>query len=300
MASKLLTTMDTQPAELTGLGRPVIAGLIGRNIQLSRTPAMHEAEGYAQQLRLIYKLIDVDLLPDPNISFEQILQSLEIAGYSGLNVTFPFKKQAMAHLDTVSDTASTVGAVNTVILKDGKRSGHNTDYWGFRDSFTQDMVDVDLDCVLMIGAGGAGGAVATALLDIGVQKLILVDTNRAAAEDLRQRLGTRTNAIIQISDSVDEAVKEASGIVNTTPVGMSKLPGCPIPKSLLTSNHWVADIVYFPLETELLQAAREKGCKTLPGSGMAIFQSVRAFELFTGRPADPERMRTTFYSLGSK
>ena len=161
------------------------------------------------------------------------------------------------------------------------------------------MRGANLDCTVMIGAGGAGGAVATALLDLGVQKLILVDTNRTSAEDLLQRLQAHTNTVIQIYDDVDKAVKEASGIVNATPTGMSKLPGCPIRKSLLTPEHWVADIIYFPLETELLQAARKMGCKILPGSDMAIFQAVHAFELFTGRPADPERMRTTFSNLGS-
>ncbi len=299
MASELLTSTDTHQNEWTGLDRPVIAGLVGRGIQLSRTPAMHEDEGRSQHLRLIYKLIDVDLLPDPNIPFGQILRSLEIGGYSGLNVTYPFKKQAIEHLDTLSDAAKKVGAVNTIILKDGARNGHNTDYWGFRESFTRNMSGVNLDCTLMVGAGGAGAAVATALLDLGIRKLILIDTNRGAAEDLQQRLQIHSNTVIQIYDDIDEAAQEATGIVNATPIGMSKIPGCPIPVSLLTPEQWVADIIYFPLETELLQTARKIGCKILSGSDMAIFQAVRAFELFTGNPANSDRMRDTFRKLGS-
>ncbi len=299
MTSELLTSNGTQEGVSSALGHPVIVGLIGRGIQMSRTPAMHEAEGQAQNLRLIYNLIDVDLLPDSNISFEKILQSLEIAGYSGLNVTYPFKKEAMAFLDTVSDAAKAVNAVNTIILKNGKRSGYNTDYMGFRESFSRNMRGANLDCTLMIGAGGAGGAVATALLDLGVKKLILVDTNRASAEDLMLRLQSHSNADIQIYANVDEAIKEATGIVNATPIGMTKLPGCPIQKSLLTAKQWVADIVYFPLETELLKAAKTAGCKILPGTDMAIFQAVHAFELFTGRVANSERMRTTFRNLVS-
>ena len=87
---------------------------------------------------------------------------------------------------------------------------------------------------------------------------------------------------------------QADGIVNATPVGMEKLPGLPIPPEALAPRHWVADVVYFPLETALLRAARAKGCRVLPGSGMAIFQAVRAFGLFTGLTADPARMRATF------
>lgn len=272
----------------------VVAGLIGRGIQLSRTPAMHEAEGSAHGLRLVYQLIDADMLKNPDISFSDILQAAETMGFSGLNITFPFKKEAIPYLDKLSDAAQAIGAVNTIILKDGVRSGHNTDYWGFSESFRRGMAGADLGCALLIGAGGAGCAVANALLDQGVQHLQILDVNQNSAQDLTQKLKMRSDAKIEAVTDIEVAAKRANGIVNATPIGMAKLPGCPIPIGLISPDHWVADIIYFPLETELLKAAKRLGCRTLQGSGMAIFQAFRAFELFTGLEPDYQRMKATF------
>ncbi len=108
----------------------------------------------------------------------------------------------------------------------------------------------------------------------------------------KNRPGTETQAANDLAQLM--AADRPDGVVNATPVGMAKLPGTSIPTELLDPSLWVADIVYFPLETALLKAARETGCRVLPGSGMAVFQAVRAFQLFTGRPADPLRMKATF------
>jgi shikimate dehydrogenase len=122
---------------------------------------------------------------------------------------------------------------------------------------------------------------------------MIADTRPGAAEALAEAVGGPAEA----AEDVKEAVRIADGIVNATPVGMAKLPGTPIPPALLEPRHWVADIVYFPLETELLKVARDRGCRVLSGAGMAVFQAVRAFELFTGRTADADRMRQTFQRL---
>ncbi|MEC7764994.1 MAG: shikimate dehydrogenase [Pseudomonadota bacterium] len=267
--------------------RGVLVGLVGRGIQLSRTPAMHVAEGAALGLDYRYELIDPDAMTDAP-SLADILDRAQADGFAGLNVTFPFKRDVMALLDELSPAASKVGAVNTVVFADGKRRGHNTDFWGFAESLRRGLPDAGKDAVLLLGAGGAGGAVAHALREVGVRDLMIYDANADAAATLAASVAGEG-----ISD-LAAAAPRAQGIVNATPMGMAKLPGMAIPAPLIEPRHWVADIVYFPRETELLATARARGCRVLDGSGMAVFQAVRAFELFSGLVPDPNRMRATF------
>lgn len=273
----------------------VIVGLVGRGIGLSRSPRMHEAEGAHFGLRYVYRLLDTDLMGEPRPTLAEVLRAAEIAGFAGVNVTYPYKREAMAFLDELSGTARAAGAVNTVVLRGNKRFGHNTDCWGFRESFRRGMQDAPRDSVLLLGAGGAGGAVANALLDEGVGRLMIADVDRGVAAELRTRLAERAGPDqVELAEDVAAAMDAVDGIVNATPVGMAHMPGSPVPLDLLTSGLWVADIVYFPIETELLRAARERGCRVLPGAGMAVFQAVRAFELFTGLRPDHHRMKATF------
>lgn len=278
-----------------GRGNTVLAGLVGRGIQLSRTPAMHEAEGAALGLRYVYKLIDTELMDPQPPAIAEILRATEICGFAGLNITYPYKIDVIAHLDELSDAARTVGAVNTVVFREGKRFGHNTDVWGFGESFRRNMSDVARDRVFLIGAGGAGVAVAHALLQNKVGQLVICDKETDRAEALATRLNQRFgDGRATLDQDPTESGKRFDGIVNATPVGMKKLPGSPFPINELEASTWVADIVYFPIETELLRAARRIGCRTLSGSGMAVFQAVRAFELITGSTPDGERMKATF------
>ncbi|WP_198952379.1 shikimate dehydrogenase [Phaeobacter sp. 22II1-1F12B] len=267
-------------------------GLVGRGIRLSRTPAMHEAEADAQGLKCRYDLLDTEAGTDGSLA--EILDRAENAGYAGLNVTYPYKQDVIAHLHQLSDAAKRIGAVNTVVFRDGRRFGHNTDFWGFSESLRRGLSNANLDSVLLIGAGGAGAALGHALADLGVTRLMIADTRTEVAQALALGVGSVATAVSNLA----EAASACDGIVNATPVGMAKLPGTPIDAKLLSERHWVADIVYFPLETAFLKAARATGCRTLSGEGMAVFQAVRAFELFTGRPADPDRMRQTFRRLG--
>jgi shikimate dehydrogenase len=277
------------PARNTGMDSPrsVRVGLVGHGIQLSRTPAMHVAEGTALGLDYRYDVIDPETMPDqPTLA--TLLDRAEADGFAGLNVTFPYKREVIGLLDELSPAAEKVGAVNTVVFRDGLRRGHNTDFWGFAESLRQGLPGAALDRVLLLGAGGAGGAVAHALRDLGVRDLAIFDRDAEAANRLAAQVDGRP-----VTDPADAAVT-AQGIVNTTPMGMAKLPGTAIDPALLEPRHWVADIVYFPRETELLAKARARGCRVLDGSGMAVFQAVRAFELFSGLAPDPDRMRATF------
>ncbi|WP_152509989.1 MULTISPECIES: shikimate dehydrogenase [unclassified Labrenzia] len=274
----------------------VLAGLIGRGIARSRTPEMHMTEAAAQSLRGVYRIIDVDTLPEDEQNLKAIVHAAEVTGFNGLNVTYPFKMEVIPLLDQLSPNAAAVGSVNTIVFRDGKRIGHNTDLWGFAESFRQNMIGVSLKTVLLIGAGGAGVAVAHALADCGVQHLKIFDVDTVRVEQLaRQVRSNRQGLTVEPVTTLDAAsCANLSGIVNASPVGMAKTPGTPFPLALLKPDMWVADIVYFPLETELLAGARRLGCRVLPGSGMAVFQAVRAFELFTGRRADPVRMKAAF------
>lgn len=268
----------------------VLVGLLGSGIGASRTPRMHVAEGAALGIPFEYRLIDTDTAGAP-VALGRLLSDLEGLGYDGINVTYPYKQAVMAHLDSVAASAGDVGAVNTVLFRDGQRIGENTDYWGFRESLRRQMPGVRLGRVLLIGAGGAGGAVATALRDAGAERVLIHDSDAGRAAGLFDRLGA---GVAEVVTDLAAAAAEADGIVNATPVGMAKLPGLPLPAALVEQRHWVADIVYFPLETELLALARGLGCRLMPGSGMALYQAVRAFELFTGRAPDPARMWSAF------
>ncbi|MDZ5605392.1 shikimate dehydrogenase [Pseudomonas sp. RP23018S] len=276
----------------------VLAGLIGRGIQASRTPALHEREGDAQSLRYLYRLIDADRLQVPDSALPQLLEAAERTGFTGLNITFPFKQSILPLLDELSEEARGIGAVNTVVLRDGKRVGHNTDCLGFAEGFRRGLPNVSRRQVVQLGAGGAGSAVAHALLGEGVEQLLLFEVDAQRAQALIDNLSVRFGpGRAVLGEDLAQAVKVADGLVNTTPVGMAKLPGTPLPPALLHAGLWVAEIIYFPLETALLRHARALGCQTLDGGTMAVFQAVKAFELFSGRAADAARMQAHFAGL---
>lgn len=277
----------------------ILAGLIGAGIQASRTPAMHEHEGDAQGIRYLYRLIDLDQLGVTSEALPELLDAAQRLGFTGLNITFPCKQAIIPLLDELSPEARGIGAVNTVVFQDGKRIGHNTDCLGFAEGLRRGLPNVARERVVQMGAGGAGAAVAHALLQDGVQQLTIFDVDPARAAELAANLNASFGAgRAQAGSDLPAAIAEAQGLVNTTPVGMAKLPGLPLPAELLRADLWVAEIIYFPLETELLRAARALGCQTLDGGKMAVFQAVKAFELFTGRAADAERMMAHFASMG--
>jgi shikimate dehydrogenase len=277
--------------------RRVLVGLLGKGIQLSRTPAMHEAEGAAQGISYIYRLLDADRMG--NATLTEIVDFAERFGFNGLNITFPYKQDILPLLTDFSEAASSLGSVNTVVFRDGRRFGHNTDMWGFKESFRRGLPDAARGSVLLIGAGGAGAAVGHALFDSGAGELLIADADGDRAAALATRLAGhfgagRARAVTDIAG----AAATVDGIANATPVGMTKLPGIPLLPSLLRADCWVADVIYFPLETQLLAEARKRGCRTLSGEGMAVYQAVRAFELFTGIAPDVDRMKRAFAAHG--
>lgn len=278
----------------------VLLGLIGQDIQASRTPEMHMAEAEAQGLRLVYRLLDLTPLGLGPEALPDLLRAAELTGFSGLNITHPCKQRVLAHLDDLSEDARDLGAVNTVLFRAGRRIGHNTDWSGFAEAFRREMTGAPLDQVVQLGAGGAGAAVAYALLTLGAGELALLDVETARAEALAHTLCRRFGAgRARAGANHAAAIRAADGLVNATPVGMAAYPGLPLDAGLLRPDLWVADIIYFPLETELLRQARALGCRTLDGTGMAVGQAAAAFRLFTGREPDARRMALTFASMGA-
>ncbi|MDQ0717507.1 shikimate dehydrogenase [Streptomyces luteogriseus] len=270
-----------------------LVGLIGSGIGPSLSPALHEREADRQGLRLVYRLIDIDTLGVPPEAVGDLVRAARDLGFDGLNITHPCKQLVIERLDALAPQAEALGAVNTVVFEDGRAVGHNTDVTGFAASFARGLPDAPLERVVQLGAGGAGAAVAHATLTLGAGRVTVVDALPERAEALAGSLN-RTfgegRAAAAAPDRQAELLARADGIVHATPTGMAAHPGLPLPAELLHSGLWVAEVVYRPLETELLRTARALGCATLDGGGMAAFQAADAFRLFTGREPDAARM----------
>lgn len=274
--------------------KKILLGLIGAGIQRSLSPALHEEEGRHHGLRVHYQLIDVeapDILPD-------LMRAIRVIGFAGVNVTYPFKQAVLPLLDALSEEAEAIGAVNTVVREGKRLVGYNTDGSGWSWGFRRALPDADLSRVVLLGAGGAGSACADAVLRLGAQELAIVDQDAPRAAELAARLnrhfqGDRACAVREI----ERAMAGASGLIQATPVGMAGIPGVPLAEALLRPSLWVSEIVYVPLETPLLKAAKRIGCRTADGGHMNVGQATRGFKLFTGLEPDAARMDAHFRRL---
>lgn len=280
-----------------------LVGLIGSGIGPSFSPALHEREADRQGLRYLYRLIDIDTLGVPPRAVGDLVRSARDLGFDGLNITHPCKQLVIEHLDALAPQAEALGAVNTVVFEDGRAIGHNTDVTGFAASFARGLPDAPLERVVQLGAGGAGAAVAHAMLTLGAELVTVVDALSDRAVDLAASLNRHFGAgraVGTTPDALRTLIGHADGLVHATPTGMAAHPGLPLPAELLHSALWVAEVVYRPLETELLRTARALGCATLDGGGMAVFQAVDAFRLFTGREPDSTRMLADIAELAER
>jgi shikimate dehydrogenase len=274
-----------------------LVGLIGSDIGSSLSPPLHEREAGELGLRYEYRLIDIAELGVGAADVGDLVEGARRQGYTGLNITHPCKRAVVRHLDGLSPVAAQLGAVNTVVFADGRTTGHNTDGYGFAEGFVRNLSGASLREVVLVGAGGAGAAVARALLGLGVVRLTIVDVDPDRVGELAVALSAGHRVVPGAMDRLEEHVKAADGLVNATPVGMAGHPGVPVPPAFLHAGLWVADVVYRPLRTELLRAAGELGCRTLDGGGMVVFQAAEAIRLFTGREPDAERMYRHFLEL---
>lgn len=278
-------------------GARLLIGLLGSGIGRSLTPAMHEEEARHHGLTVYDQLIDlereqlgVEVLPS-------LLRAMRTIGFAGFNVTHPCKQAILPLLDDLSEDARAIGAVNTVVVRDGRLIGYNTDTSGWAWAFLRSLPGADLSHVVLLGAGGAGAAIAHALMRLGAAMLTIFDTEQTRAAALVARLNRIYDRRARCLTDLPAALQDARGLVHATPTGMDHSPGLPLPAALLRPELWVSEIVYFPLQTELLKAARAAGCAVLDGGGMAVGQAVDAFRLFTGREADATRVESHFRRL---
>jgi len=280
--------------------RRILLGLIGRNIQGSLSPPLFAAAFEEAGIDGYYHLMDADRTPARPLP--QLLDAIKTAGFAGANITYPFKQDIIPLLDAVDPEAAQVGAVNTVaIAPDGRTTGYNFDRRGWRNSFAESLGRGSAQgaTVVLIGAGGAGRAVAFALMDLDVAVLVLHDLDRARANALNADLSRHYGASrCRVTGNLEHDIAGADGVVNATQVGMIGFPGNPIPNpipmSALKAMRWAADVIYTPVETEFIKAAAAKGARTLNGSGMCVHQAVEGFRLFTGVTADVARLHRAF------
>ena len=275
----------------------LLLGLIGAGIQRSLAPALHEQEGRHHGLRLHYQLIDLDAAGAGVEALPELVRAARVMGFDGLNVTYPCKQLVIPLLDALSDEANAIGAVNTVVRDAGRYVGHNTDGSGWSWGFRRALPDAELARVALLGAGGAGAACADAVLRMGAGRLAVFDRDRARADGLVRRLNARFKGRAEASDDLRALLGRADGLIHATPTGMGNAAEMPLPPELLRPAMWVSEIVYVPLETPLLAAARRAGCRTVDGGTMNVGQALGAFRLFTSREPDATRMEAHFRGL---
>lgn len=277
-----------------------LVGLIGEGITASLTPLLHEGEAAAHGLRYLYRPIDLTVIGRSGADVGHLLLAGRDMGFNAFNITYPCKQIVLDHLDHVSHRAQALQAVNTVLIQDGMFIGHNTDQTGFSAAMATELPGVDKRYVLQLGAGGAGSAVACALLESGVQHLVLYDLSVERATERAQSLAEHfpcATVAVATSDELAAHMEQATGVVNCTPIGMHHHPGSPLDLDMLRSHHWVADVIYLPVDTPLVCRARSLGAPVLDGGAMAIGQAVDAFRLITGVEPHRERMRRHFMEL---
>jgi quinate/shikimate dehydrogenase (NAD+) len=281
--------VQSDPTPPAPQGR-ILTGLLGAPIAQSAAPAMHERAAEALGLRCHYQLIEIAGAGREEL--KTILEGVRQLGFAGINVTYPYKEAILDLLDELSPEAARIGAVNTVVVREGRLFGHNTDTTGFA-SAAAPLVDASRrGAVALIGAGGVGKAIGFALAALGIAELRIFDRERGKAADLAARLDGHVSA--HAVDSVEDVLRGAVGLINASPVGMSPDLGTPVPVKLLHEGLWVADAVYSPLWTPLLAAAKACGCTVMTGRELAIYQALDAFELFTGRMPQANEMGIAF------
>jgi shikimate dehydrogenase len=275
--------------------RRMLLGLIGANIMGSLSPAIFADAFVAAGIDGYYHLMDTDQMAGRTLP--QLFDAVKAIGLAGINVTYPYKRDIIPLLDAIDPEAVQVGAINTVMIApDGRTTGYNFDRRGWRNSFEASFGRKGADgaTVAQIGAGGAGHAVACALMDLGVDMLVVHDIDRARAQSLCDDLARHFGPRCRVAGDLAREVAAADGVVNATQTGMRGFPGNPVPADALKATHWCADVIYTPIDTEFLKAAAAKGARTMNGGGMCVHQAVEAFRQFTGVTPGLARVHRAF------
>jgi shikimate dehydrogenase len=282
--------------------RKRLVGLIGEGITKSFTPALHEAEARRLGFDYEYRTLDLLRLRLPPTAIGELVRRCRVEGFDALNVTHPCKQLVLEHLDEVDDVAARLGAVNLVLFHDDRAIGCNVDWLGFRGGILTGLEYASLDRIVQFGAGGAGAATAYGILSLGASALRIADLDISRAEALATRLGAAFPGSdispVPLEHAAD-VLRSADGVIHATPVGMAEHPGIAFDPSLVNRGGWVAEVVYRPLETELVTRARRLGLRVLDGGRMAVGQAVESLRLITGVDPDPARMYADFLDLAA-
>ncbi|WP_103109058.1 shikimate dehydrogenase [Brevibacillus reuszeri] len=265
-----------------------LVGLFGHPVSHSQSPMMHNAAFAQMGLGFAYVAFDVD-----PADLEDAVRGIRALGLKGINVTIPHKVAIMPMLDEIDPLAKRIGAVNTVVINDGRLIGYNTDGMGYVRSLVEETgIVLDQQIVTMVGAGGAARAVAFTLAEKGVKEIRIMNRSRERAQILAEHVGTIVpTKIVEQGDGMD-AIADSSLLINTTSIGMlPNVQEMPVPPEWLHNKLTVSDLIYNPLETRLLGEARAIGATVHSGVGMFVNQGALAFELWTGQEAPTETMR---------
>ncbi|WP_243613449.1 shikimate dehydrogenase [Shimia aestuarii] len=254
-----------------------LAAVIGHPIAHSKSPRLH---GYwLRKYGIEGHYLPMDVAPD---DLGAVIDALPKMGFVGANVTIPHKEAIMPLVDELSEGAKAIGAVNTLVFKDGKVLGDNTDGYGFIENLRQGAPEWQAEAgpAMVLGAGGAARAIVYSLLRAGVPEILLTNRTKERADALRSDFGDRIRVVNW--EKAEGALAEAATLVNTTSLGMLGKAPLEISLAALASTATVTDIVYTPLETDLLRNAKENGCPTVDGLGMLLHQAVPGFEAWFG------------------
>lgn len=270
-------------------------GLIGGNIAASQSPALHSIAGWLCGLDVTYEL----LIPaDLGKSFDEVFVDCARNGFRGVNVTYPFKEQVTGRAVVDDPVQAAIGSCNTVVFGP-PRAAANTDFTGFIKAFRRTFGEGEPGHVALAGAGGVGKAIAFALGSLGADFLAIYDTDALKAESLRAALKQSFPALAtHVASHIDEAMEDAEGLVNCTPLGMEGIGGSAFPAARLDAQMWAFDAVYTPVETPFVQASRAAGLWVMTGYELFLYQGIDAFRIFTGIEVDADELREALSRAG--
>ena len=254
-------------------------GLIGNNISSSNAPDIHIRLAKIFQIPLEYLLFD--LKDKEENYFVVLLEELRVAGFKGVNITFPFKEKVIKHIDNISKNSRSVGSANTLIFKK-KIIAQNTDYTGFLKTYNFHFGKNTPGTILVLGAGGVSRAVTFALASLGVEKIFLIDKDKLKEGNLSRDLRLlNINCVVTKPDQIEKIISSFDGIINCTPVGHYDFPGCPLGNLMPNKKQCIFDVVYTPAKTDFVKKGEEVGAKIISGIDLFIFQAIDAFLYFT-------------------
>ena len=271
-------------------------GVIGNPVEHSLSPAIHNAAFQKLGLNFVYLAFRVEAIG------EAIKGLRALGNFRGASVTIPHKVAAVPFLDSVEPTARHIGAINTIVAEGGTLTGHNTDAIGALRALREGGAELKGRQVVMLGSGGAARAIAFALGTVtGIERLTILGIDSQERAALARDLQSKTGMAVQESHleegTLRQILPDTHVLIHCTPMGMSpKVDETAVPAALLHAGLTVMDIVYNPRDTQLLKDAKARGCRTIPGLEMFLYQAAAQFELWTNHAAPADVMRAVLES----